>query len=274
MLNDFRGKAVLVTGGTKGIGLATGLAFGREGAHVYLTHKWGSADEDEVRRRFADIGAPEPGILEADVIDDDDTAALMERIHQEHEHLEVFISNVCITQPAQGLASYRKRSLLKSVEYSAWPLIGYLQQIHRRFGRHPRYVVGISSDGADHYFSHYEFVAASKVVMETLGRYLAKHLAGEDIRINMLRTRNVLTDAVDEIFGPRYRAFLGRYAGEQYFIQPDEIGDAALALCCGLLDAVSGQILQVDKGMAFADTVMRLFDHGDALGLQQERTTS
>ena len=46
---DYRGKAVLVTGGTDGIGKATGLAFGAFGAQVYLTHRWGSADEDALR---------------------------------------------------------------------------------------------------------------------------------------------------------------------------------------------------------------------------------
>ncbi|MBW2459344.1 MAG: SDR family NAD(P)-dependent oxidoreductase, partial [Deltaproteobacteria bacterium] len=44
LLNDFRDKAVLITGATKGLGLAIGKAFGAEGAHVYLTHRWGSAD--------------------------------------------------------------------------------------------------------------------------------------------------------------------------------------------------------------------------------------
>ena len=38
MLNDYTGKAVVITGGTKGIGLATGLAFGRVGAHVYTPY--------------------------------------------------------------------------------------------------------------------------------------------------------------------------------------------------------------------------------------------
>ena len=82
-LNDFRGKAVIITGGTKGIGLATGLAFGRQGAHAYLTHKWGSADENEVRRKFAEVGAPEPAIVEADVGSDEETVALLERVKQE-----------------------------------------------------------------------------------------------------------------------------------------------------------------------------------------------
>src|SRR5215204_4496166 len=80
MVNDLHGKAVLVTGGTMGIGLATGLAFGTYGARCILTHKWGTADEDEVRARFAEIGAPEPMIVQADVSNAEDTSALLDAI--------------------------------------------------------------------------------------------------------------------------------------------------------------------------------------------------
>ena len=52
----WRDKVVLITGGTRGIGLATGLAYGRHGAHVILTHRWGSADEDEIFRLFEEAG--------------------------------------------------------------------------------------------------------------------------------------------------------------------------------------------------------------------------
>jgi NAD(P)-dependent dehydrogenase (short-subunit alcohol dehydrogenase family) len=267
MRNDFRGKAVLITGGTKGIGLATGLSFGREGADVYLTHRWGSADEGEVRGRFAAIGAPPPTIVEADVGQDGDTAALLEQVKQRHDAVEVFVSNVCIVQPAQGIESLKRRSLLKSLEYSAWPFVAYTQQMKKVFGRYPRYVVGISSDGPDRYFAHYEFVAVSKAVMETFCRYLSKHLAQEDIRLNILRTRNVITDAVTEVFGPDYKAFVAKYAGEEYFVHPEEIGDAVLALCSGMLDAMSGQVVTVDKGIAFCDGLMRLLERHESLGM-------
>jgi NAD(P)-dependent dehydrogenase (short-subunit alcohol dehydrogenase family) len=267
MRNDFRGKAVLITGGTKGIGLATGLSFGREGAAVYLTHRWGSADENEIRARFAAIGAPEPTIVEADVSRDEDTAQLLARIKERHESVEVFVSNVCIVQPSQGIESLKRRSLMKSLEYSAWPFVAYLQQIRELFGRYPRYVVGLSSDGPDRYFVHYEFVAVSKAVMETFCRYLSKHLAGEDIRLNVLRTRNVVTDAVEEVFGPEYKRFVAKYAGEQYFIEPEEVGDAVLAICSGMLDALSGQVITVDKGIGFADGLMRLLEQQESLGL-------
>ena len=265
--NSFVNKAVIVTGGTKGIGRATGLRFAQLGARVYLTHKWGSADEDELKASFAAAGATEPVIVEADVIQDGDTQALLERVRQEHERVEVFVSNVCIVQPAQGIESYRKRSLLKSLEYSAWPFVSHIQQIKRVFDHLPRYVVGISSDGPDSYFSRYEFVAASKAVMETFCRYAAKHLAGEDIRLNVVRTRNVLTDAIEEIFGSEYREFIGKYAGEEYFVEPEEVGNAVVALCSGLLDAMSGQVIQVDKGIAFADSLMRLLEKRHDLGM-------
>jgi NAD(P)-dependent dehydrogenase (short-subunit alcohol dehydrogenase family) len=266
-LNDYRGKAVVITGGTKGIGLATGLAFGRVGAHVYLTYKWGSADLGEVRRRFADARAPEPAIVEADVVCDEETVALLELVRRDHDRVETFVSNVSIVQPANGVASYKRRSLLKSLEYSAWPFVAYVKHMKAVLGHYPRYAIGIASDGPDRYFSHYEFVAVSKAVMETLMRYLTHHLRGEDIRLNVLRTRNVLTDAIEEIFGPVYRGFVGKYAGEEYFITPDEIGDCVLAMCSGLLDAMNGQSIQVDKGIAFADSLMRLMEKHEELGM-------
>ncbi len=267
MRNDFRGKAVLITGGTKGIGFAIGLAFGKLGAHTYLTHRWGSADENKIREQFAAAGAPVPQIVEADVVNDDDLKRLLALIQQDHERIEVFISNVCVVQPANGVDSYKKRSLLRSLEYSAWPYINYTMQIRKTFGAYPRYVVGISSDGPDNYFSHYEFVAASKTVMETFCRYMASRLHKEDVRFNVLRTRSVPTEAVLEIFGEDYIKFFGKYAGEEYFVQPEEVADAVVAMCSGMLDSLNGQIVLVDKGSSFADTLMRLMEKRHTLNL-------
>src|SRR2546427_6161363 len=103
MLNDLRGKSVIVTGGTMGIGLATGLAFGRQGAYCTLTYKWGTADEDEVRRAFAAAGAPPPRIVQADVASDDDTAALLEDLRQAHDRVEAFIANVSVALVTRDL---------------------------------------------------------------------------------------------------------------------------------------------------------------------------
>lgn len=267
MLNDYKGKAVLITGGTRGIGLAAGLAFGRAGARCFLTHRWGSADEGELRERFAAHGAPEPRIVEADVSQADDTKAVLAQIKEEHDALEAVVSNVTVVPISEGFESLTKRALFKSLEYSTWPMLDYLQQTKQIFGRYPRYLVGTSTDGVDHYYQGYEYVALTKVVMEVLGRYLSKHLLADDIRINMVRTRNVITESALAIHGEAYPDFVQRYGGDPHFVQAEEVGNVIYALCSGLLDALAGQIISVDNGGAFSDNLMRVYRRREEFGL-------
>jgi len=267
MKNDLSGKAALVTGGTMGIGLACGLALGGAGAHVYLTNRWGSADESEVRDAFTAAGAPAPVILEADIGHDKDTRRVMERIGEEHDALEAFISNVCVVQPTSGIPSYNRRAMNKSLELSAWPLVSYTKAARKAFDAYPRYVVGISSDGPDVYYERYEYVALAKTVMEVLGRYMSAHLADEPVNVNMVRTRNVLTQSCLEIHGEEYPDFIRRFGGESHFVEAQEVGEVVLALCSGWLDALNGQVLNVDKGGTFSDNIMRIFHNREEYGL-------
>jgi enoyl-[acyl-carrier-protein] reductase (NADH) len=266
---DFSGRAVLVTGGTKGIGLAMGLAFGQEGAQVYLTHRWGSADEAAIRARFAELGAPEPRIIEADASNREDTDNLLGEIKKHHDDLEVFISNVSFAQVnKKGLDGYKKRSFFKSLEYSAWPLMGYVQQIKEVFGRYPRYTLGSSCDGPITYYPGYDYVAISKAVMESFCRYMSKHLwEAEQATINIIRSRPISTESLVATFGEQYEPFLRKYYSDDYFVELEDFGQAALALCSGLMDAVTGQVILLDKGVAFQDNLMRLFEEREHYGL-------
>ncbi len=269
LLNDFHGKAVLITGGTKGIGLATGLAFGQQGAKVYLTHKWGSADETEIFKKFQEVGAPAPSIVEADAAQDEDTFQLLEIIKKDFSSVEVLISNVSFAQVGGDVETYKKRSFLKSLEYSAWPFMGYLLNIKKIFGKYPRYVLGMSCDGPDIYYPGYDFVAASKNVMETFCRYATTHLFGEDVRVNILRSRPVSTESLVATFGETFEPFLKEYFSDKYFILAEEVAETALALCSGLMDAVAGQVILLDRGVAFCDNLMRLYEHRDEYELKQ-----
>jgi enoyl-[acyl-carrier-protein] reductase (NADH) len=269
--NDFTDKAVLITGGTKGLGRAIGLAFAEHQAQVYLTCKWGSAAEEEVLQAFRERGARPPVLLEADAAHDGDTAEVLARIQQDHDAVEVFVSNVSFAPIGGDLMSYQRRFLHKSLEYGTWPMVGHLQQIKQVFGRYPRYTLGTSCDGPDTYYPGYDFVAVAKSVMETFCRYMAKELFEEQRAcINILRSRPVSTDSLVATFGPDFEPFLKRYYGEDYFIEADAVGQAALALCSGLLDAMTGQVVLLDKGVGFQDNLMRLFEHRHEYGLAEE----
>ena len=111
-----KGKKALVTGGTKGIGLATGLAFGRLGAHVWLTHRWGSANEDDIRAQFEAVGASAPMIVEADASKGKETLALLEQIKNKHDAVDVFVNNVAMVVKGDGVMNHTARALHRSLD--------------------------------------------------------------------------------------------------------------------------------------------------------------
>lgn len=267
MLNDLRGKAVIVTGGTMGIGLATGLAFAREGADVWLTYRWGTAEDDDVIAAFRAEGLPAPHVVQADVANDEDTLALLEDVKKTHDRVEAFVSNVSFAMVTRGFEDYDLRALHKSIDYSAWPMFAYPRHMKRVLGHWPRYVVGLSSGGPDAFYKNYDFVAGTKALMETLGRYMSYRLFDEDVRVNVVRSRLVRTESLRATFGADFEAFAEKFAMKRQFVTCEQVAGTILALCSGLMDAMNGQVIMVDHGATFFDNLMRFYAERDALTL-------
>lgn len=258
MWNDYAGRAVLVTGGTRGIGLATGLAFGRLGACVTLTHKWGSVDEDTLAAAFAGIGAPAPSIVQADASQDADVDEVMTAIRRRHERLDVLVSNAAFGATVSGVDGYSKKALHTGIDYSAWPLVTHTLAARRVFGRAPRYVVGVSSEGADSMHVGYDLIATAKSVLETLSRYLHYRLHPEGTSVNIVRTRFVDTVSLGDTMGDGFAAFVRRF--EPDVLTPAaEVADAIVGICSGAMDGLGGQVLTVDRGAGLYDNFSRLY---------------
>ena len=269
VIRDLRNETVLITGGTMGIGLACALSFAAHGAQCILTYKWGTADENAVREQFARIRAPEPDIVRADAGNSDDTRNLMQHLKSRTNGVGVFVSNVSAALIVGELKDYSPKGLFRSIEYSAWPMVEYTMRLHETFGHYPRYVVGISSAGVDMYSRGYDFMAASKAVMETLCRYLSYRLEESGVRINVIRTCNVRTLALEDTFGKEFAEFTARFVRDEHFIDPQEVADVVLALASGLLDGMNGQVITVDRGTMFFDNIRHLYEERERLGLNQ-----
>ena len=258
---DLQGQNVLITGGTKGIGLAAARYFAQAGAQVYLTYKWGSADLETTKDEFnKELNVLLPIFIRADVSREEDTSEVMSQIAQHCPYLDIFISNVGFALKTDNLDDYKKRSLYKTLDYSSWPMIDYCQKAKKQFGKYPRYVLGVSSNGPEHYYPGYDFVAASKAMLEFFGRYLAVHLQKEGSCVNVVRFGTVQTESFELIFGKKFFDFAQQNGVKpELQLLPEQCGRVLFALCSGLFDAMNGQLIQVDHGLPFQDNLMNRF---------------
>ena len=268
-----RNTVCLITGGTQGIGYGVARHFARAGAQLYLTYKWGTANSDALIEECVGYGAPTPLVIEADVAEQEDTERLMETIKQHDTNIDVFVSNVAFAPRISSLDEYKKKSFFRAVEYSSWPLVSYLQAIKSHFGKYPRYVVAISSDGPSHFYSGYDFVAATKALLEHFARYLSMHLLPYGTRTNVVRFGTVRTNSFNAIFGEEFFEFAkSQGLDEEFILDTERCGAAILALCSGLLDALNGQIITLDYGVTFKDNLMMRYLESKKEEVDDKRT--
>jgi NAD(P)-dependent dehydrogenase (short-subunit alcohol dehydrogenase family) len=260
-------RTVLITGGTKGIGLAMALRFAREGDQCVITYGWGSVDDEEVLDQFRAENLPLPLLRQADVVNADDTEALIQEIHQQYGKVDVFVSNVSFSNLVTGVQDYSEKGLLKSIEYSSWPLVEYTRKIAEITGKYPRYVIGLSSHGPDSFHKNYDFAAVTKSVLEVLVRYLSYHFFEQEVNFNIVRTRPVLTDSLLSTFGPAWKTFIERFDLPGMDVSLDEVARVVYMLTSGYFDGIRGQTIVADKGYGFADGLQYVYTEQERLHL-------
>ncbi|WP_413726317.1 SDR family oxidoreductase [Sodalis sp. RH16] len=246
MFNNFSEMVVLITGGTKGIGRATVEIFVKAGAKVYGTYYWGD-NLTELEEYFSKY-SNSPSFIYSDVKDENATYSLIKNIAKENQGIDIFIANAAFAP--QFKENYEYRGLLNSIEHNAWPLISYLSNIKEVFGHCPRYVVAVTSEGhRSCYIEGYDYVAASKAVLETFAKYIA---ARDNVIINCVSPGVVDTEAFELVFGKKAQKFIRKFDPD-FIIKPEAVGNVIMALCSGLMDSVRGQVILADNGKLFTD---------------------
>ena len=244
---DWRGQAVLVTGGTRGLGKAIAMELARTGATVVVTHRWGSVPEEELAAEVAAEGLPPFLVVESDASDAEATRELMRVIRGRGARLRVVVSNVAFSKVVPELDDLKKSSLDLSLGYSSWPIVELAKASHEVLGHFPRYLIGVSGDGATVCHEGYDMVGVSKAVLETLCRYLAVRLKRHGVRVNAIRPSAMDTKSVHATFGPEAVAAVRESVGEAV-LDPRRVARSCVALASGLLDSVTGQVIVIDEG--------------------------
>jgi len=245
----FKGKTVLVTGGGRGIGRAIAVGFAREGASVAIdaAHLSSAEEAAQVVREFAGRVIA----IEADVSDEAQVNAMVDRVVAEFGSLDILVNNAGMGQPLVPLLEQATADFDRTIAVN---LRGtYLcckasarGMIERRSGN----IVNIASITAHTGPPMRTAYASSKAAVVNLTMALAVELARYNVNVNSISPGYVLTDLV------RNFVSLGKVNEEAVLRRtplgrmstPDDIANAALFLASDDARNITGTDLLVDAG--------------------------
>ncbi|WP_059411878.1 SDR family NAD(P)-dependent oxidoreductase [Cupriavidus basilensis] len=253
---NLRDKLVIVTGGSKGIGLACARAFAREGARVAII----SRDPGNVERALA--GLAQEGIRAAGYAANlsayEDAARVVAAIEDEQGAVDVLINSAGAAKRYEPEA-LDGNALRAGMEDKYFPVANAQEAVLARMRPRGRGAIVniIGTGGKMPTSTHLSGGAANAALMlSTVGH--AAHYAALGIRINGINPGHTLTGRVEQSLAleakrldiSRDEAFartaadvpLGRYG------RPEEIADAALFLASERASYIVGAILSVNGG--------------------------
>lgn len=192
--------SILVTGGTKGIGLAIARRFAKPGAEVFLNYHADAAAADRAVREIEALGAQCHAIRE-DVGTPDGARRLLAAVAQRTDRLDQLVHCAVKVLPAP-LMEVDLDAFTQAINLNGTAL-AYLVQAAKPLLKSGSTVFFLSSRGSRVPLPNYAAVGAAKSLAESLVRYLALELAPLGVRANCVAPSAVDTEALRQVYGER-----------------------------------------------------------------------
>ncbi|PDT29315.1 3-oxoacyl-ACP reductase [Rhizobium sp. L9] len=241
------GQVALVTGGTRGIGMAIAEALGEAGAKIFISGRNRNAAADE---RLARAGV-DCDFVAADMIKDNAADALVTETLSRAGRLDVLVNNAGIAIHGDSgefsdaiwreIMTVNVDAVFRACRAALAPMRHQGGGVILNIGS----ISGIVSNIPQNQVAY----NASKAAVHMMTKSLASEVAAENIRVNAIAPGYIETDMsrggiANPDWFPTWRSMtpMGRVG------QPEEVAGAALFLCSAAASYITGEVLVIDGG--------------------------
>lgn len=238
-------RTVIITGGTRGIGLALAEGYVLAGARVVVASRKSEAC-DHAAQHLRDLGGAAIGVP-THLGDVEDCATLVARTVAEFGGVDVVVNNAA-NALAQPVGELTVDALTKSFDVNLRGPVFLVQEAlpHLKASPHAA-VLNMVSVGAFLFAPMLSIYASMKAALMSFTRSMAAEFAQDGIRVNALAPGPVDTDMMrknsqEAIDGMVRGTLLRRLAN------PDEMVGAALLVTSDAGSYITGQVIIVDGG--------------------------
>jgi NAD(P)-dependent dehydrogenase (short-subunit alcohol dehydrogenase family) len=259
-MGQFKGKVVLITGGSSGIGRATALAFARAGAHVVLAARGVDRGTATVREIESENG--NAMFVRSDVCRADEVRALVQKTVAVYGRLDCAFNNAAtLEEPFGATADLTEEQFDRSIALnlkSVW--LCMKQELRQMLAQQPAggAIVNTSSINGLGGVPQAAFYAAAKAGVLGLTKSAALEYARRNIRVNALVAGGFSTPMLESVFervsggDSEARQAVQRRYEEMVPMgrigRPEEAAQAVLWLCSEAASYVTGHSMIIDGG--------------------------
>ncbi len=256
-----RGKTLVISGATKGIGKAIAYRFAQEGVNIAFTY---NSNEEEATKIVADLQEKyeiKARAYQLDILEPLTYKDMYKKIDEDFDRVDYFISNAMIYGRAV-VGGYGKFMRLKprglnniyTATVNAF-VIGAQEAAKRMQKVGGGSIISMSSTGNLTYIDNYAGHGTNKAAVETMVRYAATELGEMGIRVNAVSGGPIDTDALKAFTNyEEVKEKTATLSPLNRMGEPEDIAGACLFLCSNEASWITAQTLVVDGGTSFQST--------------------
>lgn len=245
---NLKGKVVLVTGGTRGIGYAMVKKFAQAGADIAFTYVTPNGRAETVEQEVAQYGVKVKS-YQSNAANYNETLELVNQIKQDFGRIDVLINNAGITQDTLMLRMKEDAwdNVINTNLKSAFNFINACSPV--MLSQRGGCIISVSSVVGLHGNAGQANYAASKAGLVGLSKSVALELGSRGIRCNVIAPGFISTEMTQKlpetVLAEWNKKIPLRRAGST-----DEVASVALFLASDMASYITGQVITIDGGMS------------------------
>ncbi|GGE33414.1 enoyl-[acyl-carrier-protein] reductase [Pullulanibacillus camelliae] len=250
MGDTLKGKKVLITGSSRGIGRATALKFAEEGADILIHYRRDEEAAAKTAEEVQNIGR-QALIFKADLDSREEIDAMFDYVAKEWGVLDIFIANAAATA-FKTLLDIKEHHITKTYQVVVNSTLQAVQRavplMEGRAGR----IITVSSMGSEFTLPRYANIGSAKAALESLTRYFATELGEKGITANCISPGVVETDSLTFYSGDGFAKFKEGVIAKtplKRLTQPDDVSSLSLFLASDAAGFITGQVIKIDGGL-------------------------
>ena len=245
-----KGKNVIVTGATRGIGREIALTLAQNGANIAMNYRNLNSEVEDLINEIKSFGVDALAI-KCDVSSTNEVENFVKEVKAHYNTIDVLVNNAGITK--DGLILRMKEEDFDDVldvnlkgTFNTTKSISSIM-VRQKYGKiiNISSVVGIAGNAGQCNY------AASKAGVIGFSKSVARELASRNINVNVVAPGYINTDMTKNL-PDKVKEEIIKSIPMKKIGNPKEVANLILFLSSNLSDYITGQVINVDGGMVMA----------------------